>query len=135
MTDPTPVEGNYDPQLLTVRDRMRSRVGDVGPDFMIPDVTYEAQISYESDWRLATAAIADQLAGMYDQDPDSFTATGIFSVGFVDRGAALRKLAQQLRAEVRAEQPAAGYGVRSVRPEREDERAGGEYSIRRRGGT
>lgn len=129
MSDAT-VLGTYDPQLLTPRDQMRNRVADTGPDFLIPDVTYDAQLGIHGDWRLATAAIALQLAGMYERDPSSFSLAGLFSVGFGNPGTALRKLAAELRAEVAAERH--GAGMRSRSPEREDDGIAGEYTYRRR---
>lgn len=136
MTDetPIPVDGTYDPQLLSIRDQMRSRVGDTGPDFMIPDVTYDAMLRIEGEWRLATAAIALQLAALYEQDPNSYTATGEFSAGWVDRGKALRQLAASLQAEVarERERDSSGYSMRSIRAERADEDDAGEYTLRRR---
>ena len=122
MTDVTPIEGTYDPQLLTPMDRVRSLVGDVGPDFFIPDATYLAQLQLEQDWRLAAAAIADQLANMVTLEPNSFTATGDFSVAWGDRGAGWRRQAQQLRATVAAEAvTVTTRGVTSVLPTRGDD--------------
>ena len=128
MTDVTPVEGTYDPQLLTLKDRVRSTVGDVGPEFLIPDVTYDAQLELESDWRLAAAAIADQLSGMFAKDPNSYTETGFFSAGFGDRAFSYRRLARDLRDAVRAEKGSSSTGYSSSLPTREDEQDAWEYT-------
>lgn len=133
MTDQTPVvEGSFDPNLISVVDRMRSKVGDIGPEFLIPDVTYQAQLNLETDWRLATAAIADQLASMFSKKPSSYTAVGDFSSSWVDRGAAWRKLADQLRSTVAAESGSGSTGHIAVAPTRGDEMGDWEYTRPRR---
>lgn len=128
MTDVTPVEGTYDPQLLSLRDRVRSTVGDVGPEFLIPDATYDAQLDFETDWRLAAAAIADQLAGMFNQKVTSFTAVGDFSSGWGNRAAEWRRQAQQLRATVAAEKGTNTTGHTASMPTRAEEEEAWEYT-------
>lgn len=131
MTDPTPVVGTYDPSLLSLRDRVRSTVGDVGPEFLVPDSTYDAQLGLEDDWRLAAAAIADQLAGMFNQRTNSYTQVGDFSATYLDRAGKWSRQAQQLRAAVAAEREHHTTGYSVSRPTRDDDPDPWEYTVPR----
>jgi hypothetical protein len=98
MTDTT-VVGTYDPANLAIRDRIRALIADTGPTFLIPDISYDTYIAESTDWRVAAANAADQLASIYAKRVSSFTAQGDASVSYIDRAADMRKLSARLRLE------------------------------------
>lgn len=69
-----------------------------------------ALASYPSDWRLAAAYLATNLAAKAMNDPESFTLTGTMSVSWPDRAAAWRSIAYNLRLE------AAQYAKQNAAP-------------------
>lgn len=58
-----------------------------------------ALVSYPSDWRLAAAYLATNLAARAMNDPGSFTLTGTMSISWPDRAAAWRSIAWNLKQE------------------------------------
>lgn len=112
---------SYDPTLPTIRDRIRSIVGDtagIETDETFPDSTYDAVIELHANWKLAAAEMAEKVAVSIEQDPTSYTATGDMSVGWGDRTRSLRAVATRLRAEAAEEDQTTLTGIVSSQLER-----------------
>lgn len=93
----------FDPSLPTVRDRIRSIVGDITSPETLPDATYDAVIAEYDQWKLAAADMAERVAVLIEQDPTNYTDVGVMAVGWGDKSRSLRAIAMRLRAEVAAE--------------------------------
>ncbi|MGB3330439.1 MAG: class I SAM-dependent methyltransferase [Thermomicrobiales bacterium] len=95
----------FDPTLPTIRDRIRSIVGDINEPPTMPDATYDAVIAEyaATSWKLAAADMAERVAVLIEQDPTSYTDVGVMAVGWGDRTRSLRALALRLRSEVASE--------------------------------
>lgn len=106
---------SYDPDLPTIRDRIRKMIGDTDPskEFFL-DATYDAEIALVSSWKLAGASMAESLAVVLEQRVTNFSAQGDISVGWSDRTRSLRLLAARLRSEAAAEEAGIDSTVVSV---------------------
>lgn len=102
-----------DPYLLpSDAERIRFVLGATGT---LETLVSEEEIAfalaeYPSDWRLAAAYMATNLANKALNDPDSFTLTGTMSISWPDRAAAWRSIAWNLRQE------AAQYAKQNAAP-------------------
>lgn len=103
----------FNPALPTVRDQIRSDVGDTSNDpatEMMVDATYDAYLGlYPENWKRAAARIAIAILTRLDQDVKSYSAPGDLSVTFRDHGM-LRALADRWNSEADAETAELGYG-------------------------
>jgi hypothetical protein len=116
----------FDPNLPTVKDRMRNILGDIAwinpldPAYaatnglaMIPDETYNAMASLRGE-TLATAQLAESLAVRFGQMPGQVTLPGGLQVSWRDRVSAWLELAKRLRDASNAEVIAASSGTSTV---------------------
>lgn len=127
-----------DPYLLpSDAERIRFVLGATGT---LETLVSEEEIAfalaeYPSDWRLAAAYMATNLANKALNDPDSFTLTGTMSISWPDRAAAWRSIAWNLRQEAAqyAKQNAAPVTIASAQLSKEPlDIDPAEYTRRRR---
>lgn len=124
-------DATFNPALPTDLDRMRDILGDVDLDNpMAPDVTYSARLQAASgNWKLAAAAMARSFASRAINNISSFSATGDMSISWNNRARDWLLLAEQLEAEVSADQgEALENSIWSTDVIRGDRNIRGEYS-------
>lgn len=130
--------GTYNPAQASVRDRIRAAIADIGDNtlqatpvdlYEIADESYDTAIDGDgaTDWRLAAATMADQLAAIYNARVTSFSRAGGISVSWSNRAANLYKQAEAWRLAVVTE-ASADRDLRSLAPERETDGPYSEYT-------
>lgn len=128
MTEPA---ATYNPALTTPLDRMRDALDDINVDApFVPDVTYLAYLSdADSDWRLATAAMARKLASRAINSPSSFNVPDEVSVSWGDRAAAWLRVATFYEAEAARLSNGGALWVAEVSRAGMDDTDDAEYSV------
>ncbi len=126
----------YNAAHPTRRDEIRFLVVDTTEPHLVPDVTIDAELARETDWRLAAATIAEGVAVQLERKLTGLSSAGD-SLQWGDRAKSLRSMAQRWRVEVAAERVATSMnaGISGVRLSRRDiADAGIEYTRPRKRG-
>lgn len=112
---------SYDPSRPTKRDEIRFLVFDTTEPYLVSDIEIDAGLSAQSDWRLAAANVAENIANQLERKMTNFGKAGGVSLGWGDRAKTLRSQAQRWRSDVASEsEVTAGTSMTATRLVRTD---------------